>query len=140
MLNNSDMTNAFASTNWSRMDQVMPSLFLEQDLHFAEQRYRWATCRLPTGDLGPSGDHRLLLRIGCGALIGDPFAVVAFSHCFSRAVAHWGMAHRHIQGQEDSSAFWCESPIPRGGYSGQTAVEATKANVEEEDIDLGEAP
>ena len=66
-----------ASVSTSRINELIAGnqLILDPaDDFFGEQRFAWACTALPACD----GDT--LLRINCGNLMGDPFAVVCFTH------------------------------------------------------------
>lgn len=64
-LNNHDMTNAFASSEWSALDYASKLILEPPNWELGRQRYRWATVRLPTCD----GGH-VLLKTNTGGLMG----------------------------------------------------------------------
>eukprot|EP00974_Lingulodinium_polyedra_P109367 10582149-Lingulodinium_polyedra.AAC.1 len=104
------MSNAFGSTGWSRLREVCEtSLVEEEDISFAKQRFEQAAVLMPCG-----GEEELLLKTGCGALMGDPFAVHSFRHAFAQPVAQWNAAHYHFMGN-DARALFCTAPWPGGG-------------------------
>ena len=49
ILNNHDMTNAFASTKWELLHAANKEIVSEKDTSLGEQRYTWATVDLPLG-------------------------------------------------------------------------------------------
>eukprot|EP00974_Lingulodinium_polyedra_P038894 3726419-Lingulodinium_polyedra.AAC.1 len=50
VLDNEDMSNAFGSTAWGSLSASLERIVKEEDLHFAEQRFRRAVIRLPAAD------------------------------------------------------------------------------------------
>jgi len=79
-----DMSNAFGSTKWERLTAANETLLTQGDRDFGEQRFRWAAVELPC-----EGGDTVTLRIGCGALMGDPWAVKSFTQAFSKPVQKW---------------------------------------------------
>ena len=86
-LNSHDATNAFASTEWKVLTDTLPEIFLQADLHFAERRFKWATIEIP------SDEGSVLLRPGCGQMMGDPMAVKGFVHAYGKVVMGWNRSH-----------------------------------------------
>lgn len=105
VLNNTDMTNAFACSDWEEHDQtVARDLFNEGDVDFAKQRYRWASVSLPCFE------GQCNMRIGCGAFMGDPFAVAAFGHNFRKHIYDWNIGHYELFGK-GALELSCRHPV-----------------------------
>ena len=49
ILNNHDLSNAFASTLWDNLDAANLQIVRGEDAAIGKQRYRWATVQLPVG-------------------------------------------------------------------------------------------
>eukprot|EP00959_Pyramimonas_sp_CCMP1952_P113011 2362177-Pyramimonas_sp.AAC.1 len=78
-----DMSNAFASSIWSELDQSVSLAAAEHDRGLCRQRYRSAIIE-PDAQEGP-----LRVRPHIGGPMGDPFTVQGFLGTFSRAVLQW---------------------------------------------------
>eukprot|EP00959_Pyramimonas_sp_CCMP1952_P265427 5550087-Pyramimonas_sp.AAC.1 len=78
-----DLTNAFASSHWAKLDQVCHNLVRPRDIRLCRQRHRCSGCLLP------SAEGSLFLRPGCGSLQGDPYAVRSFVRVFRPPVDRW---------------------------------------------------
>ena len=106
---NMDMTNAFASTEWSSLREANKDLRLEVDQEVGRQRFECAVVDLPTD----SGS--LTVKTGCGALMGDPFAVHSFGGAFKAPVGRWQMG----QGEFDDcwEELWATCPAVPGGLT-----------------------
>ena len=92
---------------------------------------------MPTSShMEDGGMHSLLLRIGCGALIGDPFAVEAFGRCFSMSVSAWNLAHPRLMGGVDGTAFFTECPVPvlKDGHRWEAKEEEAREEVVERPV------
>ena len=111
VLNNADMSNAFGSTDWQCLDKaVEEDLLLAEDVAFGQQRYKWACVEMPCADGGGS----LVMRIACGSLMGDPFAVDGFGRVFKHPIEKWNGDHKGMMG-EDAGAFCGMSPVEAEG-------------------------
>ena len=84
---NQDMSNAFGSTKRQVLSEQVPSLFLEADVHFGEQRHNWTAVEIPTSD------KPLLLRNRNGSFMGDQVAVAGFLHSYEALTNTWNASH-----------------------------------------------
>ncbi|CAK0852712.1 unnamed protein product [Prorocentrum cordatum] len=78
-----DRSNAFASHRWTSLDKSCNSLAQHAGHILCRQRYRTAGCTLP------SRKGSFMIKPGCGALQGDPFAVTSFVRAFKELVDRW---------------------------------------------------
>ena len=78
-----DMSNAFASTNWESLDGAATKLLIDRDLQVGCQRHREAVMDLD------SSEGVITLKLGTGALVGDPYAVASFVEAFDEPVERW---------------------------------------------------
>jgi hypothetical protein len=109
---NLDMANGFGSTNWTALNDTKDDLFEPDDHCFVAQRYEWASVQLP----GQEGDF--LVRIGCGALMGDQFAVNSFLTMYEKPTTAWNLAVFSILPADDALFFTCHSPLVDQRYAG----------------------
>lgn len=84
VMNNHDISNAFASSSWQALDRANASITNPIDASLGMQRYRWATISLPTGD-----SAQLLVKNHCGGSMGDPYIVHSFCRAFHPPVQRW---------------------------------------------------
>ena len=87
VLNNHDLANAFGSTTLDTLEQANAEIVRPEDAHFGLQRVLWTSIGLPLG--GDGGEA--LARPGCGAPMGDPYAVHSFTRSFAPCVRRWQM-------------------------------------------------
>ena len=95
---NTDVGNAFGSTKHETLDESAELLYLDEDLKWAEQRFRWACAGIPC-DKG-----KVLLRIRIGALMGDQWAVMSFVPSSEAPTSRWNSGHIAILGPVDALA------------------------------------
>ena len=105
-LANLDMKNAFASSEWCELEVTNTEIFLEEDLHFAEQRHSWACVELPSSSPAP-----VILRPRQGALMGDQYAVKGFLHTYERPIGLWNCTEPSRRNPDDAIWFDTWSPI-----------------------------
>ena len=96
-----DMSNAFGSTDWAMLDDAARTLVNREHTHLCKLRFRSACCLIP------GADKPLLVRTGCGALMGDPFAVRSFSRAFRPPCDQWLADYRAVDPEESRLVARC---------------------------------
>eukprot|EP00959_Pyramimonas_sp_CCMP1952_P330806 6927519-Pyramimonas_sp.AAC.1 len=97
-----DLSNAFGSTDWKALDTVIQEHSAPEDRVLCRQRYRLSVVEVET-TTGP-----LLLKTGCGGVMGDPFNVQGFAGAFVKPVSDWAQKVREeIPTTSLLESLWC---------------------------------
>eukprot|EP00959_Pyramimonas_sp_CCMP1952_P108036 2258773-Pyramimonas_sp.AAC.1 len=97
-----DLSNAFGSTNWTALDAVVNEHSAPEDRVLCRQRYRLSVVEVDT-TTGP-----LLMKTGCGGVMGDPFNVQGFAGAFVKPVQDWAHSvFEAIPTTQLLTTLWC---------------------------------
>ena len=69
------------------------------------QRYQWASVQLP------AMEEDILIRIGCGALMGDQYPVRSFLASYETATCQLNLELSFLLSTDDNQFFYCRSPV-----------------------------
>ena len=115
-----DMANAFGSTAWEVLETCTTQLFDEEDYDLVSQRFEWACIQIPACD----GD--LVVRPGCGAMMGDQYAVQSFLCAYESPTNNSKLNHVYELGIADASFFNCWCPIAPDNLAGLCDLSLSK--------------
>eukprot|EP00959_Pyramimonas_sp_CCMP1952_P021286 448915-Pyramimonas_sp.AAC.1 len=85
-----DLSNAFASSSWERMDAAVEEYVAPEDQAVCRLRYREAVVAPPDGEGG-----RFTLKTQQGGPMGDPHIVQAFNGAFRQPIDDWREDAQH---------------------------------------------
>eukprot|EP00959_Pyramimonas_sp_CCMP1952_P093697 1960538-Pyramimonas_sp.AAC.1 len=83
-----DITNAFGNTAWTALDAFTQEHAAPEDRVLCRQRCSLSVVEVDT-TTGP-----LLVKTGCGGVMGDPFTVQGFAGAFVKPVSKWAQKVR----------------------------------------------